>query len=371
VLLVGASLLAESLWHLIKSPLGFQPDHVLTFEIKLPRNEKAPVVKRFFDGLQSRTSLLPGVMAVGQISALPTVDWHLRSNFDVDWKPRTPHGDAVNVEDRAVTGDYLRAMGIPLLAGRGFTEADAQAKQPRALVNQQFARKYFPDGNVIGRHLINKFTQFEIIGVMGDVRGTAGSIAAPAGPELYFLPDENDGSRSFVVRSSVPSEQLIEAIRQRVHQLDPTQAIRNVATLTQRLNESVAQARFNAGLLTSFAVIAVILACVGIYGVVSYSVTRRSLEIGIRMALGATGMQILSLFVTRTLSAALAGLGIGTIAALFLTRLLRSQLYGVEPNHLLTFGVAALALLIPTLLASVLPAVKAANLNPVSQFRKD
>jgi predicted permease len=371
VLLVGASLLAESLWHLIKSPLGFQPDHVLTFEIKLPRNEKAHVVKRFFDGLQSRTSLLPGVIAVGQISALPTVDWHLRSNFDVDWKPRTPHGDAVNVEDRAVAGDYLRAMGIPLLAGRRFTEADAQAKQPRALVNQQFARKYFPDGNVIGRHLINKFTQFEIIGVMGDVRGTAGSIAAPAGPELYFLPDENDGSRSFVVRSSVPSEQLVEAIRQRVHQLDPTQAIRNVATLTQRLNESVAQARFNAGLLTSFAVIAVILACVGIYGVVSYSVTRRSLEIGIRMALGATGMQILSLFVTRTLSAALAGLGIGTIAALFLTRLLRSQLYGVEPNHLLTFGVAALALLIPTLLASVLPAVKAANLNPVSQFRKD
>ena len=195
-------------------------------------------------------------------------------------------------------------MGIPLLAGRGFTEADAQAKQPRALVNQQFARKYFPDGNVLGRHLINKFTQFEIIGVMGDVRGTAGSIASPEGPELYFLPDENDGSRSFVVRSSVPSEQLIEAIRQRVRQLDPTQAIRNVATLTQRLNESVAQARFNAGLLIAFAVIAVILACVGIYGVVSYSVTRRSLEIGIRMALGATGMQILSLFVTQPLSSA-------------------------------------------------------------------
>lgn len=371
VLLVGASLLAESLWHLIKSPLGFQPEHVLTFEIKLPRNEKASAVKGFFDGLQSGISSLPGVIAVGQISALPTVDWHLRSNFDVDWKPRTLHGDAVNVEDRAVAGDYLRAMGIPLLAGRTFREADAQAKQPRALVNHQFVRKYFPEGNVIGQHLINSSTQFEIIGVIGDVRGTAGSIAAPAGPELYFLPDENDGGRSFVVRSSVPSEQLVEAIGQRIRQLDPTQAIRNVATLTQRLNDSVAQPRFNAGLLTSFAVIAVILACVGIYGVVSYSVTQRSLEIGIRMALGATGKQILSLFVTRALSAALVGLGTGTIAALFLTRLLSSQLYGVEPNNLLAFGGAALVLLIPTLLASALPAVKAATLNPVNQLRKE
>ena len=202
--------------------------------------------------LQSRIGLLPGVTAVGQISALPTVDWHLRSNFDADWKPRTSHGDAVNVEDRAVTGEYLRAMAIPLLAGRSLTEADAQAKQPRALVNQQFARQYFPNGNVIGRHLINKMTQFEIVGVIGNVRGTAGSIAAPAGPELYFLPDDEDGRRSFVVRSSVPPETLVKAIREQVQQLDPTQAIRNVATLTQRLDESVAQPRFNVGLLTSF-----------------------------------------------------------------------------------------------------------------------
>ena len=371
VLLVGASLLAESLWHLINSPLGFQPDHVLTFEIKLPRDEKAAPVKRFFDGLQNGIRSMPGVVAVGQISALPTVDWHLRSNFDVDWRPRTLHGDAVNVEDRAVTGDYLRAMGIPLLAGRGFSEADAQAKQPRALVNQQFVHKFSPNGNVIGRHLINKFTQFEIIGVIGDVRGTAGAIGIPAGPELYFLPDEDDGSRSFVVRSPVPSQQLVEPIRRLVRQFDPTQAMRNVATLNERLNQSVTQPRFNAGLLTSFAVIALILACVGIYGVVSYSVIQRSSEIGIRMALGATGRQILSLFVTRALSAALAGLVFGATAALFLARLLRSQLYGVEPNDWLTFAVAALVLLVATLLASVIPAMKAANLNPGSQLRKD
>lgn len=371
VLLVGASLLAESLWNLIKSPLGFQPDHVLTFEMKLPWKGNSVVVKRFYDELQSKIGSLPGVIAAGQISALPTVDWHLRSNFDVDWKPRTVHGDAVNVEDRAVSGDYFRAMNIPLLTGRNFTEPDARAKQPRALVNQQFARQYFPDGSVIGRHLINKITQFEIIGIVGNVRGTAGSIAAPAGPELYFLPDDGDVGRSFVVRSSVPPETLVETIRQQVQQIDSTQAIRNVATLTQRLDESVAQPRFNTGLLTAFAAMAVILACVGIYGVVSYSVTQRSLEIGIRMALGATGKQILSLFVLRALVAALVGLGIGGAAALFLTRLLRTQLYGVPPDHLLMFFASILLLLVPTLLASLVPAAKAASLNPVAALRNN
>jgi putative ABC transport system permease protein len=168
-----------------------------------------------------------------------------------------------------------------------------------------------------------------------------------------------------------PPEKLVATIRQQVHQLDPAQAIRNVASLTQRLDESVAQPRFNAGLLTAFAVIAMILACVGVYGVVSYSVTQRLLEVGIRMALGATSRQIFSLFVNRVLYAVLVGVGIGATAALFLARLLRSQLYGVQPDHLLTFAAAALVLLVPTLLASILPAVKAANLNPVIPLHKD
>jgi len=262
VLLVGASLLAESLWNLIKSPLGFQPDHVLSFEVKLPWNTKPAVVKRFFDDLQSRIASLPGVTAVGQASALPTVDWHLRSNFDVDWKPRTAHGDAINVADRSIAGDYFRAMGIPLLAGRFFTEADAHVKQPRAIVNQEFVKEYFPNGNPIGHHLINRITQYEIVGVVGNVRGTEGSIAAPPGPELYFLPDDGQPQSYFVVRSVAPPSALINAIRQQVHAVDPTQAIRDIATLDERLDESVAQPRFNTVLLASFAAIALILACV-------------------------------------------------------------------------------------------------------------
>jgi predicted permease len=369
VLLVSASLLGESLWHLIKAPLGFRPDHVVTFDLKVPWNSKAVVVKRFFDDVQSRINRLPGVTAVGQTSALPTVDWHLRSNFDVDWKPRTPHGDAVNVEDRTVAGDYFEAMGIPLLAGRFFTETDTQAKQPRAIVNQEFAKEYFPGGYPIGHRLINRITQFEIVGIVGNVRGTAGSIATPAGPELYFLPDWDLPRRYFVVRSSVSPDALIDAIRRQVHGVDPSQAIRDVATLNERLDDSIAQPRFNTGLLASFAAIALMLACVGIYGVVSYSVTQRSVEIGIRMALGATRAHVLSLFVARALKAAFTGLAIGATGALFLTRLLRSQLYGVQPNHWTTFLMAIGILLLPVLVASVFPARKAASLNPVQSLR--
>ncbi|MBV8898332.1 MAG: ABC transporter permease [Acidobacteriaceae bacterium] len=371
VLLGGASLLAESLWHLMKAPLGFRPEQVLSFDIQLPWNTKPVVVRRFFQELEQRVGSLPGVLAVGEISALPTVDFHLRSNFDVDWKPRTVHGDAVNLEDRAISGDYLRAMGIPLLLGRNLNVADENAKQPRALVNEQLARQYFPGGNILGHHLINSITQFEIVGVIGNVRGTAGSIAAPAGPELYFLPDGNDGRRWVVVRSTVPAETLAPEIRRAVHDVDPTQAIRDVATLTQRLDDSVAQPRFNAGLLTAFAVIAVLLACVGIYGVVSYSVTQRSIEIGIRMALGATAKQILSLFIRRALGAALIGLAAGGTGAIFLTRLLESQLYAMRPDHALTFLAAALLLLVPVLVASVIPASKAAGLNPINTLRRE
>jgi putative ABC transport system permease protein len=369
ILLIGASLLTESLWHLVKSPLGFQPDHVLAFEIKLPWKGNAAIVKRFYDELQRRIEALPGITAVGQISALPTIDWHLRSNFDVDWKPRTPHGDAVNVEDRAVGGDYFGAMRIPLLAGRSFLEADKGARPPRAIVNQQFAQQYFPNGNPIGRHLINTTTQFEIIGIMGNVRGTAGSIGAPPGPEFYFLSDDADPGRSFVVRSQLPADGIIRAIREQLHEIDPTQAMRNVATLDKLIDESVAQPRFNMGLLSAFAVFATILACIGIYGVVSYSVVQRSLEVGIRMALGATRKDILYLLIRRILLAALVGMAIGGAAAVFLTRLLRSELYGVQPDHLLTFIIAVLLLFLPTLFACLIPAAKAASFNPSVALR--
>jgi len=366
VLLVSACLLVQSLWKLMKSPLGFNPDHVLTFEIQLPWDSKIAQTDNFFAEVQRRVEELPGVAAVGQISALPTVSWHLHSSYDVDWKPRTPHQDTVNAEDRHLYGDYLKAMGIPVLAGRELKPQDG----PVVLVNQEFVRRFLPDGNPLGKHLLNPQASLEIVGVIGNVRGTAGSIAGEVQPEVYF-PAGGITSRSFVVRSQMPPEQLIAAIRSKVHQVDPQQAIGNVRTLDEMLSVAVAQPRLNMALLVSFAGIALLLACVGIYGVVAYSVAQRRQEIGVRMALGATRTQISMLFLERTITAALIGLALGSVATLLLTRLLRSQLYGVEPNNPMTFLIAILLLLMPVLAASLRPALQAASIDPVEALRTE
>lgn len=372
VLLIGAALLAESLWRLLNSPLGFQPDHVLTFSIDLPWNTNEAVVRNFYADVQRRVAALPGVVSAGQINALPTADWHLRSNFDADWLPRTPNRDAVNVEVRSLSGDYLAAIGTPLLAGRAFTEQDATAQVTPVIVNQQFVKRYLPGGNPIGRRLISPDAYtgtVEIVGVIGDVRGTAGSIAGKAGPEVYFPADGHSVLRSFVVRLRTPPETMIEAIREQVHAVDPQQAVSNVRTMDNLLDEAVAQPRLNMGVVATFSAIALLLACVGIYGVVAYSVAQRTQEIGVRMVLGATRSQISQYFMWRALTSAAIGLAAGIGCALLLTRLLRSQLYGVRPDDPLIFLGSAFLLLVPVVIATLRPALRAASVNPVEALR--
>jgi len=371
VLLISAGLLIQSLWKLTRSPLGFQPDHVLTFDIDMQVwNGNLAPMQRSFDEIQRRLEGLPGVVAVGQFSALPTVDWHALGSFDVDWKPRTANHDAISAENRHMAGKYLEAMRIPLLAGRELKSDD----KLHVLVNQEFVRQYLPGGNPVGRHLINRNGDsedtMEIVGVIGNVRGTTGSIAAPVEPEVYW-PATSLSNRSFVIRSQMPPEQLIPAFRNLVHEVDPQQAIGNVKTLDEMLDVAVAQPRLNMALLVSFAGIALLLACVGIYGVVAYSVAQRRQEIGVRVALGASRRQISIMFLRRTFTAALIGLAFGSVATLMLTRLLRSQLYGVEPNNPTTFLIAILLLLMPVFVASLRPALHAASVDPVDALRTE
>lgn len=373
VLLVGAGLLTESLWKLMKSPLGFAPDHVLTFEIKLPWTGKPEEVDNFYIDVQHRIESLPGVTAVGQIDALPTADWHLRSNFDADWLPRIANHPAINAEDRHIAGDYLHAIGVSLIDGRALTEQDATAKITPILVNEQLARQYRPAGRLVGRHLLIDKDEFEIVGVLSNVRGTAGSLAQTPGAEVYFPADGNQGvvKRSFIVRSPLPPEQLTKAIQRQVHEVDAQQAIRDVSTMNDLVGTSVAQPRLNMALLASFAAIALLLACVGIYGVVAYSAAQRKQEIGVRMALGATRTRILLLLMRHALLSAVAGLVAGTCVAAIMTRLLRSQLYEVQPNDPRMYAASILVLLVPVLLATFRPAVSAANGNPVDALRAD
>jgi predicted permease len=373
ILLVGATLMAESLWHLVKNPLGFAPEHLLTFSMKLPWNTKESVVRNLYGGIQEKLETLPGAIAVGQMDALPTLDWHLRSNFDADWLPRTANQPAINAEDRSISGNFLGAMSVPLVEGRGLSKQDSLVKNVPVLVNQELVREYLPGANPLGRHLLVDGTPHEIVGVIANLRGTAGSIANPPGPEVYWPADGNGGvtERFFVVRSQSDPEQLVRAIREQVHAVDPTQAIGNVATMDELLDKAVAQPRLNMAVVASFAGIALLLACVGIYGVVAFFVAQRTQEIGVRMALGATRAGIAALFIRRALIPAAVGLLAGAGVSLGLTQLLRSQLYGVKANDPLVYAVSIVALLVPVAIATLRPALVAASVNPVEALRAE
>jgi predicted permease len=373
VLLVGASLFAESLWNLIKSPLGFAPEHLLTFAVNLPWSDDQSAITSFYRDVQKRIEALPGVKEVGEIDALPTVDWHLRSNFDAEWLPRVPNRPALSAEDRHIAGNYLAAMGTPVLAGRAFTAQDQQRNSHSIMVNRELAQEYLPGGDVVGKHLIGGNRSLEIVGVVADVRGTAGSISKAPGPEVYWPADADEGivQRFFVVRSEVQPNELINAIREQVRQVDPLQAISNVATMDELLDKSVAQPRLNMALIAAFAVLALLMACVGIYGVVAWSVAHRVTEIGVRMALGATRGEIAWLFVRQAAMPTVAGIAAGTAAALELTQFVRSQLYGVTPSNPWVYAISIPVLLFLVLMATLRPSLRAATVNPVDALRAE
>jgi len=372
VLLVGTSLLAESLWNLTRQPLGFQPQHLLVFSFSLPWNTMPEEARNFYKDVQQHLETLPGVLSVGQMDAPPMVAWHKRNNYDADWLPRIAGQPAINAETRNIGGNFLAALGVPLLAGRAFTAEDETMKPPPVLINQELAREFLPNGNPIGHHLLINVEAHEIVGVIADMRGTGSSIATRPGPEVYWPADATGvGHRYFLVRTTATPAQLVDAIRQQVYQVDPQQSIGNVRTMDQLLDEVIAEPRLNIGVVASFAGVALVLACVGIYGVVAYFAAQRIQEIGVRMALGATGGEIVRLFVRRAMIPAVAGLAGGIVLALAASRLLRSQLYGVQPNDPLLYLASALALLIPVLLATLVPALRAAKTDPMKALRTE
>src|SRR6266540_1258435 len=371
ILLVGAGLLLRSFSHLLQVSLGFQPEQTLTMRLFLSGNEERRA--SLADQITQKVETLPSVRAAGIIHALPTSGFNSGTGFYFDGEPEPEPAKQLNTEFSVVSQGYFAAMGIPLLQGRLFGPQDRRGGPRAVIVNQAFLKKYFPQGDAIGRRIVvatvNK-APTEIVGVVGDVRYNR--MTAEPQPTVFLLHSQTPRYISYlVVRSTADPTTLTSAIRREIQEIDKTQAVAAIKTMGQYLSESVARPRLYAILLAVFAGLALLLAIIGLYGLMAYTVSQRTHEIGIRMALGGQRRDIFKLVVGRGLILALVGMSVGVAGALALTRALTGLLFGVKPTDPLTFaGVLSLIALV-SLLACYIPARRATKVDPMIALRNE
>ncbi len=392
LLLAGAGLLIRSFSRLVDVSPGFQTQHLLTAELSLP--EKAypdgPPVQKFYTQLMANLSTAPGIQAVGAASAMPLTDsYNSGSVFFEDTSipdiPRLQNlGNLpyMEIDQRAVTTGYFQAMRIPLVRGRFLTEADDASAQLVAVVDSNFAHHFWPHGDAIGQRVaIDTIPDVKpqtprwrtIVGVVGHVKHYALDVE---GREQIYFPHRQPlygvfapRDMTLAVRTSLDPSSMTTAIRGQVRAIDKNLALYHVATMDELVSDSVAQPRLNLSLLVAFAALALVLAAVGVYGVMAYSVTQRTQEFGIRMALGASRGDVLrQVFLEGSRLAAL-GLALGLIAALALTRLMSSLLFEVNASDPVTFGVATTILGLVALAACYVPAHRATRVDPLIALR--
>jgi predicted permease len=375
VLLVGAGLLIKSLTRLFASDAGFNGKGVVTMEV-LPRvaYPSRPKLMEFNRQLLERLETLPGVDAVSVLNDLPGFEpaWQTDINPEINGRyQKINPGELINVDWGIVSADYFKTMGIPLKQGRTFTKQEIAEGAPVMLVDEQLARKFWPEGDAVGKHIkYDSATPIEIIGITGDVRNYGSEalgrikIYTPLGrsplPRITLAVRSNTG---------VDPASLIAVIKNEVQAINPNVPVDEVAALESQLARHIAPRRFNTWLLGLFAAIALLLASIGIYGVMSYTVTQRTREFGIRMALGAQRNDVLRLMFKQSMRLTLAGLGLGIGASLVLTHWLQSQLFGISATDPLTFAVIALLLTLVILLACYIPARRAAKVDPMEALR--
>jgi putative ABC transport system permease protein len=370
VLLVGAGLLIQTLWRLLHVNTGFAAEHILTTEIPLSGNKYSePAQRALLADLRQRVSNLPGVLSAALSDSLPFSN-AVGMPFNIEGTPR--HGvdePAYNVSARSVSTTYFAVLGIPLRSGRLFTAQDTTATKA-VLVNETLARRFFPKGDAIGKRVGTGFDNnwSTIVGVVSDVKNHG--LAEPAGPELYYLDtvDPFDVANTLLVRGVGDPLTLVAEVRDQIHTIDKNIPL-TFTSMTHEIDHMVSSQRFNSILLSSFAGLALLLAAIGIYGVMSYLVTERTQEIGIRMALGARPRNVLGLVVGHAFRLALAGVTVGLALALGLTRYLSTLLYGVSTRDAWTFCSVAFLLLAVALLASYIPAHRATRVDPVNALR--
>ncbi|MGH9445020.1 MAG: ADOP family duplicated permease [Terriglobia bacterium] len=371
VLLAGAGLLARTFINLINVDPGCRTDHVLTLRIALPRSRYSKSAQQvaFFERLLGRVRALPGVQSAAVGTGIPTACCGYILGTAVEGKPLPPPGSRPDVPFDWASLGYFRTLGIPLIAGRNFNELDGQSSPNVAVVNQAFARRFFPRQNAVGKHVYTGSWR-EVIGIVGDVRQDGP--LHPARSEIYgpLAQDSNGEDKMILVIHTLNDPRaLIPEIRRIVGTIDKSLPVYDVATMEERLSKSISSERFNMLLVTILAALALVLVSVGIYGVTSYSVAQRTREIGIRMAVGAQRSDVLRMVIGQGLKLALMGMAMGVVGAFGLTRFLSSLLYGVKATDLLTFVAVSLILTGVALLACYFPARRAAKVDPMVALR--
>jgi putative ABC transport system permease protein len=378
IVVIGAALMIESLRHISDVPPGFNPHNVLTAQINLPDSHygDAARIAAFSDRLDAALASLPGVTAAATTSVLPLSGANFSISFSVVGRPVAPQ-DEPSGQMRAVSPGYFHALQMKLIRGRGIEVSDRLDSQPVVVVNEALAKQIFPNQDPIGQQLRVGYSISHdpapprtIVGIVEDIRSDS---LQTEPPQQYYVPSAQLDFSAFalVLRIAGQPALLANAVRMQVQQIDPDLALFNVRTMDEVLASSVSQSSFDTTVLSLFALAALLLASIGVYGVTAYSVRQRTQEIGIRMALGAERGAILKMIFREVLRLALAGVAFGVAGAVLLTRLMAGMLYQVQTVDPLTFAAASILITFVALLAGYLPARRAAQIDPLIALRSE
>lgn len=373
MLLIGAALLIQSFFRLEHLSPGFQPEHILSMQVGLsdPRYKDSKLAVAAFDEMLNRIAQVPGVISTGSIQFPPLGGLLPGTGYWIAGRPTPRPTDAPATGVSVITPGYFATMGIPLRRGRVFDNRDSANAPKVAIISESLARLQFPDGNAVGHGIYVQWgheTPYQIIGVVGDVKHEA--LEKDPKPTVYFPnAQETQNIATFMIRSRIDLMKLAPVAEQVIHAFDKDQAIAKIQPLDAFVSQAVSRPRFQSVLLGSFAALALLLAAIGIFGVISYSVAQRTHEIGIRVALGASRDQVMRLVVGQGFVLALAGTAAGLLGALALTRYLQTLLFHVSPTDWLTFTLVPVLLCSVALAASYFPARRAMKVDPMQALR--
>ncbi len=377
VLLVGAGLLIRTLGQLRAVDPGIDPRNVLTMTVAIPRTKYVTPGQQvqFFDRALQNVRAVPGVAAASAIDSLPLDGGGSTQPVAIEGRPVLPLSEQREVAVRDITPGYLASVRLRLVAGRDFSTADTADRNAVVLVSESMVRQFWPNGeNPLGRHvtlgLIDN-TPREVVGIVGDVKMSGLDVRDPVAAVYTPFAQNPSFWMSMVVRSTVPPNSVAQAVIGAIHAVDPEQPVLEVRTMDEVIGASLGQQRFAMTLLSAFAALALVLAAVGIYSVLSYSVRQRVREIGIRMALGAPPGGVVRMVVVEGMKPTLVGLAIGVVAALVLGRVLATLIFGVTARDLATYAAVSAVILVVGLLASIVPAYRATRIDPLQALRTE